>query len=115
MNQAVKEKWLAALESGEYTHGKGQLVIPNYDDEGYSTGNLDHCCLGVLCELAIQEGIIDRIPETTESDFRAGLYLPEAVEDWAELPYITQDLLAQKNDLPATDSYAPVIDFIRGI
>ncbi len=44
MNKEVKDKWLAALRSGEYTQGREYLK--NEDN---------HCCLGVLCELYIKE------------------------------------------------------------
>ncbi len=40
--------WVAALESGEYEQDQGQLRT----DGGF-------CCLGVLCEVAKEEGIID--------------------------------------------------------
>lgn len=44
--QELKDKWLNALKSGEFTQGKGKLR----DDNG------NYCCLGVLsviCELPI--------------------------------------------------------------
>ncbi len=122
MNQAVKDKWLTALASDEFTHGRGQLVIDDYDwsevgevDADEPTLKKKHCCLGVLCVLAKREGIIDEIPETNESDFRAGLYLPEAVEDWAGLEYSVQEGLAEKNDEPTTFDYSPVIELIKAL
>jgi hypothetical protein len=39
-------QWLAALRSGEYPQGKGQL---NYDNT--------YCCLGVACDIAVKEGM----------------------------------------------------------
>jgi hypothetical protein len=50
MNKELTEpqkKWVAALRSGEYSQVEGVLKTPN-----------GHCCLGVACELAAQEGII---------------------------------------------------------
>lgn len=41
MNPELKQKWIAALESGEYKQARKVL----YDGEGY-------CCLGVLCRVA---------------------------------------------------------------
>jgi hypothetical protein len=38
----VKEKWLAALRSGEYNQGRRQLRT--------SDGN--YCCIGVLCDIS---------------------------------------------------------------
>ena len=44
MDQVIKEKWIAALESGEYKQCHGQL---SYND-GF-------CCLGVLTDLYLKE------------------------------------------------------------
>lgn len=40
MDQDLKERWVAALRSGDFVQTKGAL----HDDIGY-------CCLGVLCTL----------------------------------------------------------------
>jgi|SRR5580658_10386078 hypothetical protein len=41
MKKDVAKKWVAALRSGKYNKGKGQLQV------------LDtYCCLGVLCKIA---------------------------------------------------------------
>lgn len=45
MNQEVKEKWLAALRSGEYKQAGGRL----------RNANNQFCCLGVLCDLYHKE------------------------------------------------------------
>ena len=44
MNTQVKEKWLNALRSGEYSQETGRLRT-----------NGGFCCLGVLCDLYAQE------------------------------------------------------------
>lgn len=46
MNREVKDKWVVALKSGEYKQGKYFL-----------NGATGYCCLGVLCDLAVKEGI----------------------------------------------------------
>lgn len=75
MNQDIKRRWVAALRSGEYEQGKRWL-----NDNGKL------CCLGVLCELAVQDGVI------TKHTMRDGIGVygigatavpPVAVEDWA--------------------------------
>lgn len=45
MKASLKQAWIAALRSGEYTQAKSRLV------KGNSEIGLRHCCLGVLCEL----------------------------------------------------------------
>lgn len=81
MNQDVKGLWTEALESGEYPQTKNRLK----DDDGY-------CCLGVLCELAVQAGVICPFVETeygwvlrTESDHEVEAVLPLEVQIWAGL------------------------------
>lgn len=52
MNPKAKAQWIAKLRSGEYTQGTGSLR---------DSGN-KYCCLGVLCEVAVEDGLI---PEGT--------------------------------------------------
>jgi hypothetical protein len=87
VNKAAIEKWAEALESGEYKQVNGKLS----DGEGF-------CCLGVLCEIAVAEGVIEPAVKGPEHDnilcncgdhdaamFYDGVYLtPSAkVADWA--------------------------------
>ena len=48
MNKEIKDKWLAALRSGEYKQCRGRLKKGNK--------NKSFCCLGVLTDLAIKSG-----------------------------------------------------------
>lgn len=94
MNPIVKEKWVKALLSGQYQQGIAHLHIGN-----------KYCCLGVLCDLAVQEGIIDP-PILKDREYQyAGQHtctLPTAVSDWAGVDCIgalpTRDTLAWMND-----------------
>ena len=79
MNQEVKEKWLTALKSGEYTKGRGTLKHNN-----------QFCCLGVLCDLYKKETGIGEWSEIVEGEFilnyeRAVGVLSERVMNWAGL------------------------------
>lgn len=49
MDSEIKEKWVAALRGGEFEQGQGALS---------EYGN--YCCLGVLCELAVKDGVIEK-------------------------------------------------------
>lgn len=40
LTQEIKDKWIAALTSGEYKQGQGYLRLGD-----------TYCCLGVLCDL----------------------------------------------------------------
>lgn len=55
MNKEVKAKWIAALRSGNYEQGEGRLHIVGRNDNPDT-----YCCLGVLCELAVAENIVDK-------------------------------------------------------
>lgn len=48
MKKEIAEKWVAALRSGEYKQGK----------EFLRTATDEFCCLGVLCDLAVKNGVI---------------------------------------------------------
>jgi hypothetical protein len=92
MNADVKKMWLDALRSGEYAQGRSTLRSPS----GY-------CCLGVLCDLAVKNGVIPEPQEHKNKNRESGIshygygqhedesghvmshsaYLPEAVAVWA--------------------------------
>ncbi len=85
MKEDIKARWVEALRSGEYMQGQG----------GLRTRSGKFCCLGVLCELALQAGVVQPVwyddddfvkyaAVNDQSDVSGG-YLPSAVLDWAEL------------------------------
>ena len=77
--QEVRKKWVEALRSGEYKQGRGAL---NKDNK--------FCCLGVLCDLAVKEGVIPPPTKGTISpyylygtgDHKVSGVLPQEVMDW---------------------------------
>ena len=86
MRREIARRWVEALRSGEYAQTKGRLqrVVPG--DHGEPEG---FCCLGVLCELAVADGVI---PPAIRSDLLGtGMYgkigvnstLPDEVQEWA--------------------------------
>ena len=84
MRQAIANKWAEALESGEYEQGRRALAV---SDPGPGP-SLRHCCLGVLCELAIADGVAldktpayDGTPRITYANQASTL--PEEVQEWA--------------------------------
>jgi len=82
MDQAVKEDWLAALRSGEFSQARHSLYKVREGEEKY-------CCLGVLCELYRREkgGRFDPGKESfTDTTFaNSELTLPTDVKEWAGL------------------------------
>ena len=108
MKEDIKARWLEALRGGQYIQGQNNLR--NADDT--------YCCLGVLCEIAKADGVVElnpvplnydgkermefyyRNPEDTEDTDALGL--PEVVQKWAGLdssnPTVGSERLANLND-----------------
>lgn len=82
MNPEIKQRWIEALKSGQYWQGKN--LLKQEDSEGQIT----YCCLGVLCELYLED-----YPEafggwvrTEKGEFSLdsqGAALPGAVREWS--------------------------------
>lgn len=96
------EKWLDALESKKYRQGDGVLV------EGLSDGKPKYCCLGVLCDVVVENHV--RKIDMINLDERAQGALPTAVAKLAGLDTLGEfkspviyrgrkyETLAQMND-----------------
>ena len=108
MNQEIKERWLAALRSGQYKQTDGylnvQAVNPNEDNPTNNNGD-GFCCLGVLCEIAVADGVIQKQRSASADFFEYGdparedwdySVLPETVKEWAGL----RDTNPFINDIP---------------
>lgn len=77
MKPEIKEKWVAALRSGEYKQGRNNLA-------NVKTNRF--CCLGVLCEVALKEGVNLEVTKGSSMKFYNGEcgYLPRKVAAWAD-------------------------------
>jgi hypothetical protein len=63
MKKTVMKKWVRALRSGKFKQTKNRLKRTN------AKGKVNHCCLGVLCELYNDEMIKnkkEKLKETTQ-------------------------------------------------
>jgi hypothetical protein len=49
-----RRKWVAALRSGDYIQGNGRLKMEEFP------GIMQHCCMGVLCEIVGIPSILDK-------------------------------------------------------
>jgi len=76
MKKTVMKKWVKALRSGKFKQGKQQLKQTN------PQGKVNHCCLGVLCEL-----YNDEITKNKKKplDFSDEFVLPRTVANWGGL------------------------------
>lgn len=118
MKPEIKERWLDALRSGEFKQATASL----------RTHDNRYCCLGVLCELALRDGVVRR-----EDGKRWSIYiatgdvvshsdsnLPGVVQDWAgldeadpELSYgDTSQMASEWNDFEHK-TFAEIADMIE--
>lgn len=90
MNENIKKRWVEALRSGKYKQGHGALWNPRTDR---------FCCLGVLCEIARQDGLLQpgKFGGFVEDDsgYEYDAYVPIPVRMWAGLdecdPHVIYD------------------------
>lgn len=90
MKKAIKERWLEALD-GFYLRADGKPYM-----QGTGTlckikdGETYHCCLGVLTDLAVRDGVGEWVGDGDNLQFQHGEttdheVLPTAVQEWAGL------------------------------
>lgn len=79
--ELLVKKWIKALRSGKYKQGRGYLARYNKKKE------LRYCPLGVLCDLAVKDGVIQK-PKTFDNImyFSGSAYgVPEKVKKYVGL------------------------------
>jgi hypothetical protein len=110
MNKQIAKLWANALRSGRFKQGRGGLAKMVGDNPSY-------CCLGVLCELAIENGV--KVEKRTDDylicyDDDCTL-LPQSVASWAET--IPNPILLGKGATRLNDilgfSFAEIADRIE--
>lgn len=119
MDPAIKARWVARLRSGKYVQGEHRLKQrKNHEKSKY-------CCLGVLAEMAVEDGVIDPPVKTVDGAYRFDgdtHVLGEKIRDWAGLeesnPTIrdvhatgSRDSLAELND--NGKSFSEIADIIE--
>lgn len=83
MHNDIKKRWVEALRSGEYEQGEKKLRT---DEDKF-------CCLGVLCDLAVKDGLGEWLRYSPISGIdsvhwyfgTSAAVLPEDVAEWAGL------------------------------
>ena len=87
MKPEIKQRWVAALRSGHYKQGPSAL---RRDDR--------FCCLGVLCDLAVQDGVANWFT-IASGDYTSCLdefeRPPRPVLDWSGLGLAQRDVLVK--------------------
>lgn len=111
MNPDKKLLWTDALRSDRFKQGIGRLT--GITEQGEDKD----CCLGVLCKVAVENGVVVEVDRTGPYVSYGGSYsaLPFAVMDWAGLDSDDPDLGKQPasvwNDLDEA-SFSDIADLI---
>lgn len=112
MNKEIRDEWVKRLRSGKYDQGKT-----------YLRHNEQYCCLGILCEMAVEAGVttVTEIDEkgryTYNENFAA---LPLEVQKWSGVDsdlgdyedHTHRDFLYRNNDQDLMDFNA-IADIIE--
>lgn len=92
MNEQVKDIWVKALRSSDYTQGRLflHLAETKHTPESF-------CCLGVLCDLSLKNSSLPIIRTVNEEEGivrydRSSEGLPLSVMSWAELKFSNPDV-----------------------
>lgn len=108
MDPNIKAQWVAALRSDEYTQGDGYL----------KTLDGNYCCLGVLCDLAVKQGVIPEPTQPTPAtpysgswefgneDDTCDIALPKAVQEWAGLTGRSPEISNPQGPIPEINRYS---------
>jgi hypothetical protein len=92
MKQEWKDKWTAALRSGEYKQGRGKLR--NFDNT--------YCCLGVLCDIVRpgkwKEGVRSYLTIDDDGYQLTSQWLTSDIIETTGFEPFNQGMLANMND-----------------
>lgn len=103
MNPDVKAQWLAALRSGDYKQVTGALKREFRRHEYDGVTEVGYCCLGVLCEVAVKNDVIEpSVPQEGYTAYwtydGANETLPDGVREWAGLADISPSVPSPYGD-----------------
>lgn len=106
MNKEYKDKWITALRSGQYRQGRGVL----HSGDGF-------CCLGVLCSVLHEDGLLARRLNTQNFVYDYGAHGDVTIlptETWVSLsiPGFAMDKLIEMNDSDRA-SFDVIADWIE--
>lgn len=107
MKANIKELWVQALRSGKYQQGRAWLH--NADENEY-------CCLGVLCEVAKENGVEMSVRTETKGFDTVTLYdthsqfLPPSVCEWAGLHAEESPTVQAQNPYTGEENQYTLVD-----
>lgn len=106
MDADIARRWAAELRSGDYRQGKTYLTR--------TQGGVEYdCCLGVLCKMAVRDGIIehqDTASNGVTTYDHENCTLPDSVQKWADLNDADPQLLVQLRGHAVSLAHATVLN-----
>lgn len=108
MNKNIAKQWIAALRSGDYKQGHKRLVITDKDISAF-------CCLGVLCNIAIENGYGEWKGDNfiiPGREVRESIILPIRVREWADISDKSMQMFIEFNDTRGF-SFQQIADYIE--
>lgn len=82
MKKEIADRWVQELRSGRYSQTVGNLHISDSSTDRRPVG---FCCLGVLCSMAVEDGVIDP-PSSTTARYADGIVTYNEYEGLQSLP-----------------------------
>lgn len=121
MNEVIRAEWVKRLRSGQYKKGKLRLRTPVDTMHVQGMAEPNYCCLGVLCEIAVEQGIITYDGHTyNSSDSSNNSLLPSVVVNWAGLKSESPFVVTPENESIALvslndngRSFSEIADYIE--
>jgi hypothetical protein len=109
MNPELKSRWTTKLRSGDYPQGKGALRKRGEEQDLF-------CCLGVLCEIAADEGVVHRSVRPKNVGWNCdyneeGAVLPIELEAWSGISLDDRQELMDMNDMQGK-TFMEIADWI---
>lgn len=108
MKPDIKQKWIAALRSGEYTQNR-------YKTYKVTEGKCSFCGLGVLMDIYLKEHNLEWTSKTVYgSMFCSHTYLPSVIYEWSKLDYGMQIRMTNLNDIKKY-TFEQLADYIENL
>jgi hypothetical protein len=90
----IKELLVIALRSGKYRQAVGRMKVTSHSgSDVIERSGIGHCCLGVLTEIAIEDGILDKFSVNNRGQCPLVM-----VKEWAGISDPVQGHLMTMND-----------------
>ena len=98
MKKEIADKWVKALRSGSYRQTQSYLSVKE-------NGKYKYCCLGVLCQIALKEGVVKEYNTKCFAKIydNCDTALPTTVKHWAGM----------KTDLGFVDGAASSLAYLN--